>query len=403
MENSVDLREQQKYNNIITLIYKGLYILMFAYVLFYPHLINTLNYYIGRATILLNIVAVFYISYTFIASNKAMLTWAFLFSMLISVVASTEEMEINQLIQNVSSFLCLSCFIEGQGLIKIDKSFVKFIGYINVIMCIIFFAYSFMPFAFRVEGEHFNYETTAFTLGYSNPNAAAMMLLYTATVNLISMRCKVYNKYFGFLLHAILVYLTYRTSSRTATLCILILTLFAFITFKKIPKIFLFGSMAVPIAYITVLPYLKSINFLEDVMIFGKSLYTLREEMFVERLGYLDGFLEWVFGDLEQGMFINHHNGILTILVTLGLFGLGIYLLIWCKNIIPYMGNTNKVSYMAIVSLMIVLIQTSSEAAFLVGIIPYNIMLSTLFIFVRFKNEYIENESEEDMHEAFAY
>ena len=116
----------------------------------------------------------------------------------------------------------------------------------------------------------------------------------------------------------------------------------------------------------------------------------MREDMFVERIGYLEGAFEWIFGDMAQGMFINHHNGMLSLLITIGIVGLGLYLFIWAKNIIPYMNNTNPVSYMAISALLVILLQSSAEASFVTGGIPYNIMLVTLFIFARFDFKSIE-------------
>lgn len=402
MEDYSVLIEKEKYDSKIKLIYKGLYLLMFAYVLFYPHMINTLNYYIGRGLVLLNTITVIYISIASLLRNKLLVSWAFLFCIGASLIFSNENIERNQFIQNFFSFLCLTTLIEGQVFIKTDKSLVKFIGYINIMMCAVFLIYSFMPFAYRVESSEYTYETNAISLGYSNPNATSMMLLYAAAINFIMMRCKLLNKPLAFIIHAVLIYLTFRTSSRTAFVCIMVLTLFAFISFKKIQQIFLYIFMAIPIIYIFLLPYLSSIGFLADLKIFGKSIYTMREDMFVERIGYLEGAFEWIFGDMAQGMFINHHNGMLSLLITIGIVGLGLYLFIWAKNIIPYMNNTNPVSYMAISALLVILLQSSAEASFVTGGIPYNIMLVTLFIFARFDFKSIE-EGQAGKNEATAY
>ena len=57
------------------------------------------------------------------------------------------------------------------------------------------------------------------------------------------------------------------------------------------------------------------------------------------------------------------------------------------------MERTNQVSYIAIISLMIILLQSSAEAAFLTGGIPYGIMIVTLFIFVRYEDDDNDNEN----------
>ena len=387
------LKNNIQYDSNISLIYKCLFVLMFAYILFYPHMITPLNVNIGRLNILLNIVAIGYISFSFTANNKPMLSWLLILVLIFSYINSTQDIEKNQFIQNVGSFLCLTFMIEGQNYIKIDERLVRFISYFNVVICLIFLVYSRMDFAYRFEKEGSIFESNAITLGYSNSNSTSMMLLYTAAINLISLKLKMYNKYFGIIIQAILIYLIYKTSSRTALLCILVLSFSSLFTIKKIPKLFLYIFTAIPTIYIFLLPYLKSIHFLIDTKLLGKSIYTGREEIFKKSIGYLETFVDWMFGVLSRGMFLNHHNGILSILLSVGLLGLIIYITIWYKNIIPHLGKTNGVSYIAIMSLMIILLQSSSETAFLVGSIPYGVMLVTLFIFVRYKDEADENTS----------
>lgn len=385
MQNS--LNKSQTYDEICRLIYQSLFVLLFSYILFYPHMIIPLNVWIGKATIIMNIIAIAYFSLSFILQNRFMLSWILMVVLAISFFCSSGEADGNQLFQNVTSFLCLACMLEGVKNIYVDKKLIKFISYFNILIFLIFLVYSKLDFAYRFESDEKLFELDELTLGYSNSNASSMMLLYVATINLISARMKIYNKYIALVIQILLTYLIYKTSSRTALLCVIVLSASSLFTIKKISKIFLYIFTAIPIGYIFLLPYLKSIGFLTNTEILGKSLYTGREDIFAEQTAKLNNTAKWLFGDLSVGGFLNHHNGMLSILLSCGIVGLLIYLVIWFKNITPYLNKTNKVSYIAIASLFVIFLQSSSESAFLVGSIPYAVMLVTLFIFVKFEGE----------------
>lgn len=385
--NNIRLVTEKQHDNVLRLLFKSMYILMFAYLLFYPHYIGSLNGIVGRLTIMFNWATIIYILIISHVYNKFFLSWFVILNLIISVIISSEKIETNTLIQNIGSFLCMLLLIEAQEKIRLDKSLIKFITYFNIVICIIFVIYSNLSFAYRLETDDIYAAEVSLTLGYSNPNALSMILLYCLAVNLIAGRSKIYNRVLAVIMHIIYLYLIFKTNSRSSLLCALVLTVMSFITVKKIPKWILFLFMAIPIAYISLLPYLKSIGFMEDITILGKSIYTYREDMFVERMGYLEGFSNWTFGDFSLGLFSNHHNAALSIILSVGIFGLIIYGIIWCKNIIPYMKSTNRVSYIAICALLIFLLQSSTEAGVLVGMIPYYIMVVTLFMFARYNED----------------
>ena len=50
-----------QYDSNISLIYKVLYILMFAFVLFFPHSITPINAFVGKINIYFNIFAILFI------------------------------------------------------------------------------------------------------------------------------------------------------------------------------------------------------------------------------------------------------------------------------------------------------------------------------------------------------
>ncbi len=373
--------------------YKCLYVLLSAYLLLYPFRISGINALLGKTLVLFNWLTVVYVILMSKNYNKVFISFALAFGIILAIVVSTDEIEEHYLQRNLGAFLGMIFLIETQRNIKVDRSLVKFISYFNVVFCLLFFAYSYMPFAYIWEDEGSFVELTSLTLGYSNPNAVAMMLLYCSAINLIASKCKIYPKLISYALHAVFLYLIYRTNSRSSLLVAGLLTVMSFVPLKNIPKIFLIGAISVPVAYISLLPYLKSIGFMSSVEVLGKSIYTGREEIYIDAMRYLKSPLNWMFGDFSKGGFTNFHNSMLSLLITIGIFGLALYILIWYRNIVPYMKNTNKVSAVAIYALMAILIQSSSEAAFLIGTIPYNIMVVTLFIFVRYKQAVVDENS----------
>ena len=121
-----------QYDSNISLIYKVLYILMFAFALFFPHSITAINVFVGKINIYFNIFAILYILLLFLSEKRFMDSWVLIPIMMLSLFCSQETADIRQLLQPVGSFLCLTFFIEAQQYIEIDKGFVKFISYFNI-------------------------------------------------------------------------------------------------------------------------------------------------------------------------------------------------------------------------------------------------------------------------------
>lgn len=364
------------------------YMLMLAYIVFYPlAIVSQLTQFVGRFLIIFSWIVVIYILVLSISRD------IFRYSMLVaatvipSMLFASGEVNLSSIFQGAGSFLALVFLIESCGMIKITPKMVKVIAYSNIVMVALFLIYSFMPFAYDIATTNIYVQNTSLTMGYANPNSSAMMLMYTAVINLIANRCKIYNKYITALIQTVLIYLIIRTDSRASLLCILILTVVSLLKIKRIPEWVPYCGVAVPLLYISILPFLSSIGYKNDLVIFGKSLYTGREDIFSRELeGYNDWF-SWLFGDLFVGGFANHHNAFLSIFLSCGLVGTVIYIFILIKAILPYAKNTNSISYIAICSILVFIIHASAESAFLMGSIPYGIMTATIFLLMSCKKE----------------
>lgn len=364
------------------------YMLMFSYIVFYPlAIVSQLTQWVGRFLIIFSWIVVMYILVLSISRDIFRYSILVAATVIPSMLFASGEVNISGIFQGASSFLALVFLIESCGMIKITPKMVKGIAYSNIVMVALFLIYSFMPFAYDIETTNIYVQNTSLTMGYANPNSSAMMLMYTAAINLIANRCKIYNKYITVLIQTVLIYLIIRTDSRASLLCILILTVVSLLKIKRIPQWVVCCSVAIPLLYIFLLPYLSRIGYRNDIVIFGKSLYTGREEIFVSELEGYNNWFSWLFGDLFVGGFANHHNAVLSIFLSCGLVGIVIYTIILINAILPYAKNTNSMSYIAICSILVFIIHSSAESAFLIGSIPYGIMTATIFLLMSCKKE----------------
>ena len=370
------------YDNKLKNVFTALYILMLVYIAFYPlSIMNIVTLWIGRVLIISNWVVAIYILALSIYKDVFRISALIAAVMIPSAVFASHELETDLIFQSAGSFLALLFLIEGQEFIEIKKNIVKLISYSNIILVALFMIYSFMPFAYKIEGEYVYIKNTALTLGYSNPNSTGMLLIYSAAINLISNRCKLYDKYLTILIQVLLIYLMIRTNSRTSLFCILLLTFLSLLNLRKVPKSLIIAFAVVPVAYI------QSVGFIDNMTIFGKSVYTGREKIFTTELESFNDWFSWLFGDLSVGKFSNHHNAPLSIMLSCGIIGLALYITLYLKNIWYYAENPNSISYIAICAVLVLLLHSSAEAAFLIGSIPYGVMTTTLFVLVRCREE----------------
>ncbi len=376
-----------EYDSRLELLFKCQYVLMCIFLVVSPIPFGAFEVWVGWALILFSIIDVLYVFAFFIATNQLKPSLALAAVVIHAVIFSSQDIEINVFFQSGSTFLALICLLEAQSNIKASERFLKFLSFLNVIICVIFIIYSKMPFAYDLYFENAYVFGEALTLGFDNPNATAMILMYSAIINIIAFNAKTYNRIIAIIFQVMLFYLIYQTNSRTAFFCTVVVTVISCIKIKSIPRVFLYLFMAIPIVYLFVLPYCKSIGFLEDVEILGKTIYSGREDIFIEGLNEFENLFTWIFGDASVGMFANYHNAALSILLSCGILGLIIYGGIWVKNLVPFMKNTNRVSYVAICSLLGLLLHSAAESAFLIGTLPYGIMVVTLFILARYGAE----------------
>ena len=381
--------------NVSLYVLKAQYIVTLIYLICYPHAITSINRAVGYALIAVQIVSVIYSVIDSIVNNEVNCTLLTICGIVLALLSTDVRIrDVNMALQNITGFIFIISFMEMQKNIKPDKELSKFIARIVLISSVVFLVYSRMPFAYNVETQDLYLEKTALTLGYSNPNGIAMLLLFFLIMVLIFARNKQFKKGTAIALCVEYLYLIYQTKSRAVLVAAVFLLIMNMVTVKNIPKWMFWFSVGVPLVSITLLPYLKDIGFMDGQDFLGKALYSVREKMFRQRLDYLRDALDWAFGNIGRGLFKNHHNGFLSILLSSGICGVAVFVYSLAKNALVYFRGMNRTSYMAVCGILAVLLHSSAEAGFVVGAVPYSIGLITLLIYIRF---------EEEEHEAPAH
>lgn len=164
------------------------------------------------------------------------------------------------------------------------------------------------------------------TLGFANPNQTGIVLFSTIAILIITSTKKmgIIKKVFIIGECVALSIMVFLTGARTSILGLLFLLII--ILWKKgIRRNVLIPDLIIcfPIAFVYGYLWLAETK-LGDVTFLGKNLLSGRQEVFTNVL-YM--FQDKLFGNLEYFNFQNSHNALLTILVNIGIVGLGLYLI----------------------------------------------------------------------------
>ena len=299
-----------------------------------------------------------------------------LVSLLISCILNPEKFTFDVHFSAIMNYLGLIFSIFYVFFIDLDDTTIKEICGINVFIGILFCLLSFSSYAYTHEKL-----TTFLNLGYSNPNSTAIYIFLTISIILSFFEYikskKV--KFFLLILIVYLIYLIFLTESRTCMVVAIALVIYSFWPFNtNIERTWVIISLIIPIFFLFLYSYLYENNYFIDLVIMGKEFYSGREGYFVEVLNDLKNYL--FFGNFGMYHLTNTHNGPLSVLASLGISGL-IFLYSYLYNSIKILLNSkSKTSKMAIVSILVLLVQSSSEAAILVGGANFTVPIATLFL-----------------------
>ena len=302
-----------------------------------------------------------------------------LVSLLISCILNPGKFTFDVHFSAIMNYLSLIFSIFYVFFIDLDDTTIKEILGINVFIGILFCLLSFSSYAYTHEKL-----TTLLNLGYSNPNSTAIYIFLTISI-MLSFFEYIKSKKIKLLLLILIVYLIYLiflTESRTCMLVSIALVIYFFWPFNiNIRKSWIIIGLMIPIVFLFLYSYLYENNYFSDLVIMGKEFYSGREGYFIEVLNDLKNYL--FFGNFGNYHLTNTHNGPLSVLSSLGISGI-VLLYGYLYNSMKILLNSHsKTSKMAIMAILILLAQSSSEAAILVGGANFTVPIATLFLIAK--------------------
>ena len=268
--------------------------------------------------------------------------------------------------------------------INISKQTFNFITIINRILAILFIIYSFTPIATKQYYDGASRVSEYFVFNLDNSNMAGIYLFCIYCVNLIF--CKSSKKiYINIGILAAMMYLIYRTNTRTCLFSAIAVTvIYLFWRKKQVNKGIIVLCTLFPIAFIFMYLHLFNIGY-EDIEIMGKSLFSGREEVFVSYIDHIDNFVEILIGDYADIPLQNAHNAPLAIFCGIGVIGTVATYYIILKNLNHK--NISSVGNIAIICILCCFVQSCGESALFLGGFPGAIFMNTFFLLTAYKEE----------------
>lgn len=357
-------------------------VLLIVYSIIIPLKINA---FLGLTSILVLLIAIFYYITAF-STNTEKRYVPIIFFVLIVFLYVFKQFP-STAFTPILFFLSMLTIWPVSKNIRIEKIGILRFEYIVLFVVILLLASS--SFAYRGVTNFGKYEGEVYygqslTLGFNNPNEAAIILYYVITIfiSIILTSEKKLNRVLWIPV-AVLVYFLYKTSSRSCLLSLLSISIFFLFARKNVSiinnRIVIWILLLVPLIFAILYPIAALHYAQSNLEILGKPVFSGRDYLFTEELANF--FENPIFGDINQYQFNNSLNGYLTILFNTGICGFSIYL-VTIYTVIRSLANriVSKSQLFAFLSIIGVYIIASTESVLLVGGGRWYILMLSLFV-----------------------
>ena len=263
------------------------------------------------------------------------------------------------------NFLCLYTLLTADSLCVITEYLRRFTAYTCVLISFVSLLLSRGSVAYLMEDGTISY---FLTLGFTNPNLTGIILSGVFCLLLVNMTQK--HRAIQIVSLIILFYLTYLTGARSALISTLFLVVYyIFLSKRKLPNALIRVVMLIPIAFPLI--YIWLFKQLGYATFLGKPLFSGREIMYVDMYEMLKrNPMRLLFGDMNT-KFANAHNAPFSVLLTLGVIATFIVYFSIIRQICINNKKVNtQVSRTAIIGLLSIFLQSSTEAYFITGTFP---------------------------------
>ena len=266
------------------------------------------------------------------------------------------------------------------GSVGCTKDLKKFIFGIALISAFVFIGFSFIPSIAYSDDLLDSLE-----LGFNNPNETAVYLM--STICLLVLFFDTMKRWLFkvpvVLIIGYLAYLLYLTESRTALVATALVILYQLFARRfVVPRWVIPVAVLLPVVFLVLYTQLWQRGLFRDLEILGKPFYSGREGAFLSLLEELGG--NWAFCDVGKYHFTNVHNGPLSIMISMGIFGFVAYFAYMVYTLYQYHACiASKHQTIALIVILAIFVHSSAEATFIVGGAHYSIIVATFFLLLK--------------------
>ena len=262
----------------------------------------------------------------------------------------------------------------------VDEIVKPMLLFTNIALSVLFIYLSRSSMAYRLEGPYFTVLNGDLSLGYPNPNQAAIYLFICA-LNLVVGFFYFKKKILKVLCAADFVYmlvLIEKTKCRTSLL--LVVVFLALLIWRKQPKAMIDIFILTPLVY-AVASHVAYAQF-GDIQIMGETVFNGREEIFDRYFSGLDG-MKFLIGDYARFKFDNLHNAYISVAATAGIVVLLFYIRMFRMHLVQNhkLGISRGYERVAFIGFLCIILYSTTEAAGLVGGTNYAFMNISLFAY----------------------
>lgn len=228
--------------------------------------------------------------------------------------------------------------------------------------------------------------TQALSMGFFNSNQAAIFLVqnFSILIAFYPMKKKSPARVLILLLCVLEIWLIYKTQSRTALLCVVILVVGY--VFRKMPlsRRSIRVLFIAPMVFVFLFMFLSNNAYISSIEILGKPILNGRNLIFYYALLNLQG--HYLFGNFSSSQFANLHNAYLSVLVSVGVLGFFLFLLFFWREVVRLwkQHSRNEVTYLAFLGFMLLFLEGCAEAAILVSGSMYAVATAQLLFLINY-------------------
>ncbi len=328
-------------------------------------------------------------------SKRSSITLLFMLALsFLSVVASMKI--------SYEALVSLFCFWEipvfwGASTHEVNRAFKKHMYIVFLILSVYYIYLSFSSVSHKYIGPYGEVIHDALTLGYNNPNQTGMYLLVCFFVLLSATAFfeKKLIKQIFFIVAILELFVIWGTKSRTCIILAMIYLLY-YLFFSKNTRIFLSSSFVQIIVFIPIIMFLFLMFFqqvYENFIVMGEAFDTGRFSIYT-RVFRNYSIIDFLFGDFSRYRFDNLHNGYLSIMATVGVPSMVLFIsLLYQKTtaLLNYISQRHQ--RLAYIGLLFLIMHMAFEAAFFTAGSVYAV---SVLILVWLSNETQESEDKDE-------